>query len=127
MRQLEPGWYKVRRQQYNAYGSKHPRKNDNIIEILRVVGVGDRCRYYLDNDTFGAHPKEMEFLDYYEVVSKYDGEPTISNCSISLSFQDASGTQFVFSAKDVWVLRNLFEFIPWLKKPFGYVPRKKSK
>lgn len=126
MTDLSPGWYKVRPQEYNAYGAKHRRKNNNVIEILRVIGVGDNKRYYLDHDTVGAHPRDMTSLGNYEIVSKYDGEPTISKCRISISFQDASGTEFVFSVTDVWGLRNLFEFIPWLKKPFGYVPRKRS-
>ncbi|HCM75777.1 MAG TPA: hypothetical protein DIS90_05320, partial [Cytophagales bacterium] len=87
-------------------------------------GHGDSRRYFFDHDTFGQKPNDMEQLEEYEVVSKYQGTPQVSHPEIKLSFKDASGDRFEFRVLDAWGLRNVFEHLSWLQKPFGYVKRK---
>lgn len=124
MDNLEPGTYKIRKKDYNVPpGMKIYRTmQTNAVHLLRVTGHGDKKRYFLDHDTYGIHPTELN--DAYEVISKYSGEPQIGNTYLTISFADAAGEKFEFKVKDVWSLRNLFETMPWLKKPFGYIKRK---
>jgi hypothetical protein len=120
LNQLERGIYKIRRA---TDGGRFA--SNEAPSILRVTGAGDSLRYYIDADLLGQKPSEMN-MNEYEVVSKYDGTPTLGNCTITLTFADASGDKFEFTTRDAWGLRNIFDAIPWLQKPFGYVARKRK-
>jgi hypothetical protein len=124
IKELNEGVYKVRKENYVPYGAKHPRSNNNTIQILRVTGVGQSRLYFLDHDTFGRHPDQMADVDRFEVLSRYDGDPQISNCKINIQFTDASGEAFEFTVRDAWSLKSVFESMPWLKRPFGYIKLK---
>jgi hypothetical protein len=119
--ELTPGVYKIRKQAYIPYGAKFARPNSNPIHLLRVEGVGEQRKYFLDDDILGQHPHNMEAVGNYEILSKYDGDPQIGNCRITISFADTAGQKFEFMVRDTWSLRHLFDAMPWLKKPFGYV------
>ena len=125
IKELAPGLYKIRRENYAPFGAKHSRSNSNTVQLLRVTGVGEKRRYFIDHDTNGQHPNEMNELTGYEILSRYEQDPQIGNCKITLSFVDAGGQEFFWTVRDTWALRNVLESISWLKKPFGYVPRRK--
>jgi len=120
---LEPGYYKIRRRLYNEGRTK--RANHNQLHILRVVGIGEQQKIFINNDILGSLNNDVfKNLDDYEIVSKYSREPEISNCIMTLSFTDSSGDHFSFSVRDAWALRNMFNEMTWLRQPFDYVPRK---
>ncbi|HEY5690384.1 MAG TPA: hypothetical protein VIS49_02920 [Cyclobacteriaceae bacterium] len=128
IKELSPGIYKVKRKAYTQYGAKHSRINYNSVQLLTVVGVGDSRRYYFDHDTLGQKPGEMEGMegmDEYEIISKYDHVPQVCQPRIKISFKDGAGDKFEFGVIDAWGLRNVFEKMEWLQKPFGFVKRKK--
>ncbi len=122
--ELSPGIYKIRKEAYIPSGAKFARPNTNPIHLLRVAGAGAQRKYYLDDDIIGQHPHEMDVLGNYEILSRYDGEPQVGNCRITISFADASGQKFEFVVRDTWSLRYLLDAMPWLKKPFGYGPNR---
>lgn len=126
MKNLLPGLYKIRKQDYvTPYGAKHVRlsNRNHPVRLLRVTGAGEKLRYYIDHDTVGVHPNDL--MEDYEVIGKYEPYPQVGNCLITLSFADSSGEHFEFTVRDAWTLRGIFDSMPWLKKPFGYLPRKK--
>ncbi len=125
IKELEPGIYKIRKEAYVPYGAKRPIGNYNSIQLLTVVGTGQYRRYYFDQDTLGQKPEDIEGMDNFEIISKYEPIPQVNNQSLSLSFKDGAGDQFEFRVSDAWGLKNLFEKFTWLQKPFGYVRRKK--
>ena len=128
MEKLEPGIYKIRKRDYvTPFGAKHVRQsmNGHAVHLLRVTGVGDTLRYFIDHNPVGQHPSEIN--EDYEVLSKYEGQPQVGNCIITIKFSDAAGERFEFSVRDAWSLRNIFDSMSWLKKPFGYVPRKNGR
>ena len=123
--ELSPGIYKIRKRDYNMpFGAKRPRSQNFPVHLLRVVGNGDKKRYFIDHDQLGQHPSE--FNDEYEVLSKYDGQPQVGNGTITLKFADAAGEQFEFVVRDVWTLRGIFDSMPWRHTPFGYLRRKNN-
>lgn len=125
MHELSPGIYKIRKRDYNMpFGAKRSRPQNFQVHLLRVIGNGDKKRYFIDHDQMGQLPSE--FNEEYEVLSKYDGQPQVGNCTITLKFADASGEQFEFVVRDVWTLRSIFDSMPWLHKPFGYLKRRTS-
>jgi hypothetical protein len=121
--ELSPGIYKIRKRDYNMpFGARRSNSQNHAVHLLRVVGHGEKKRYYIDHDQMGESPSR--FNDDYEVVSKYDGPPQVGNCTITLKFSDSSGEKFEFVVRDVWTLRGIFDSMPWLHKPFGYLRRK---
>ena len=125
IKELNPGIYKIRREVYVPYGAKRPVANHNTIHLLTVTGHGQNRRYYFDHDTFGQKPEDC--MEDYEVISRYESVPQVLSPRITLSFKDASGHEFEFRLMDAWGLRNVFEKMTWLQKPFGFVRRKKLK
>lgn len=125
IKELSPGIYKIRKEVYVPYGAKRPVSNNNTIQLLTVVGMGQARRYYFDQDTLGQKPEEVEDMEGYEILSKYESTPQVNHQSISLSFRDGAGDKFEFRVTDAWGLRNMFEQLKWLQVPFGYVRRKK--
>ncbi|HNP94258.1 MAG TPA: hypothetical protein PKJ63_01470 [Cyclobacteriaceae bacterium] len=124
MIKLEPGYYKIQRIDYaETYGRKHARSNPNQIHILYVKREKQGLTLYLDHNTSSISP---DSLTGYEVISRFEKEPIISKCNITISFQDSSGIKYSWSMSDMWVLRNVLVFLPWLRKPFGFTPRKKN-
>lgn len=124
---LQPGYYKIRKRDYQAdLLKKHDRKNANPVRLLRVVGIGDKQKLFIDQDTIGRLTIEFPDLAEYEVVSKYEREPQIGNVHFIISFADASGERFNFMVKDAWSLRAVFDANPWLKEPFNYKPEKRK-
>jgi len=120
---LEPGYYKIQRKDNSEpYGKKHPRGNNNTIHILYVRKEKQGLRCYIDHNSTGESPDA--FSDY-EVISRFEKEPTISKCAITISFEDSSGEKYSWLMRDMWVLRNVLEFLPWLRKPFGFTLRRK--
>lgn len=125
MKELDQGFYKIRRRDYNMpFGAKHARSQNHPVHILRVSGYGERKRYHIDNDIQGIHPSAIN--EDYEVLSKYDGMPQVGNVTVTLAFADSSGERFQFVVRDAWSLRALFDAMPWLHKPFGYLRRKQK-
>ncbi|HEX5170963.1 MAG TPA: hypothetical protein VFW11_17430 [Cyclobacteriaceae bacterium] len=123
--ELTPGIYKIRKRDYTMpFGARRLRSQNHPVHLLRVMGSGDKKRYYIDHDQLGQHP--TEFGDEYDVLSKYDGQPQVGNCTVTLKFADASGEQFEFVIHDAWSLRAVFDSMPWLHKPFGYLRRKNN-
>jgi hypothetical protein len=122
IKELFPGLYKIRKREYTSVKLARRSGSSHHVHLLRVTGAGERLRYYIDHDQEGIHPSQLP--EDYEVLSKYDGPPQIGNCYITISFADSAGEQFTFSVKDTWALRSIFDAMPWLKKPFGYSPRR---
>lgn len=122
LKELSPGIYKIRKKQYSP--GKRSRANTSPVHLLRVEGYGETLKYYMDHDTMGDHPREMNILDDYEVVSRYDGIPQVNSARITISWVDGSGDRFEWQMTSAWVLRSVLDALPWLKKPFGYVARK---
>ena len=125
MKELYPGVHKVRKSVYVPFGAKRPVANTNSIQLLTVTGYGEGRRYFFNHDTIGQKPAEMDLLEDYEIISKYEGLPQVQNPEIRLSFKDAGGDKFEFKVHDAWGLRNIFDHLKWLQKPFGFVKRKK--
>ena len=123
--ELTPGLYKVKKKDYYASGVKPSRTRFKTeIHLLRVTRSGGKLLYFLDHSTYGQHPSEMNFSEDYEVISKFSGDPQVLKGSITLSFQDANGDEYNFTVLTAWGLRDIFESMPWLKKPFDFLPRK---
>lgn len=121
MNELEPGMYKI---QKATNGSVRPlRREMRTVHLLRVTGYGEKRLYFIDDDIYGEHPHRV--ANEYEVISKYDGVPQVGKARITIAFVDASGDEFTFTMSNAWSLRNVFDAMPWLKKAFGYVPRRK--
>ena len=127
IRELTPGLYKIRRQVPVPFGAKHRRMNVNAVQLLRVQGAGEHRLYFIDHETYGQRPEDVEGLDQFEIMSKYEGDPQIANCRITIHFTDSSGQSFSFSVGDAWSLRGMFESLAWLKRPFGFLEAKKRK
>lgn len=127
IQELTPGVYKIILREDMAEGSRAIRSSGRRkAHLLRVSGTGSQRRYFIDHDPFGSHPDKIEYLEDYEVIRRYVGSPSIQKARITITFADEDNDTFSFTLGDAWVLRNLFESIPWLKKPFGYSPRKKD-
>jgi hypothetical protein len=127
LKELTPGYYKIKR-----LGSYKPifkrRYPESMFSFLRVVGNGDKRMYHIDHSNGRPSHQMGDFFHEYEIVCKLQSEPSIHRCEIVLSFCDHEGDEFLFTMADVWVLKHLFEELPWLQKPFQFVPRKnKSK
>ena len=100
--------------------------NPNQIHLLKVVGNGIDAMYFVDNDSLGRKASAWnDFKDDYEVISKYDKEPTVTQGRITLTFKDAAGDEIYFTMRDTWAFRNLFFHLPFLAKPFMFLPKKK--
>ena len=123
--ELVPGIYKVRRQAAIPMGGRSLRRNVNAVQLLRVEGAGQTRLYFIDHETIGQHPDDMEGLEKYEVISRYEHDPQIARCRITISFRDSGGQEFAFSVGDAWSLRRMFDSLPWLKGPFGFTRGKK--
>jgi hypothetical protein len=106
---LPPGFYKIQKSIYNAYGAKHSRSNHNEIKLLRVVGNGKAKRYYINEDLIGKEPSDMPELNDYEIVSEYAGVPTFRNRALRLEFEDNSGIKFKFAIRSVSQLKSLVQ------------------
>lgn len=118
--EIPPGIYKVQKlDNVSPNAPKRPRSSPNKVQLLRVTGSRD---YFLDHDLFGEHPDQLN--DQYEIIEKYDPEPQIGNGLMIMKFKDAAGEEFEFKIKDIKHMKYIFEQMPWLKKPFGYVRRK---
>lgn len=123
---LTPGLYKIRRKEYG--GGRKSRSKTNEAHLLRVTGRGDSLTYYIDHDTIGQHPRNMNDLtEDYEVIAKIDGMPQIHNCRITVSFTDSAGDSYTWTVTNAWLLRDIFDTHTWLKQPFGFEPRRATK
>jgi hypothetical protein len=118
--ELSPGIYKLRRKE-DPDGRR--RIGDEIV-ILRITGSGVDRRYFVNQDTFGEEPGRTDFDRYFEVMIKYNGAPMVCKRQIKLQFKDSAGDHFELVVESIDELKKLFEAIPWLKVPFGYVPNK---
>lgn len=128
--ELNPGIYKIRKKDYRTpFGAKSSRTRFKTeVHILRVTGAGQSLRYFVDHDVIGHHPSKMNgFAGEYEVVSRFDGDPSVFNCSITMQFTDGGGDVHTYTVTDMWALRNVLDAMPWLKKPFGYTPNRSWK
>jgi hypothetical protein len=119
IKELTPGVYKICEIDSSYPGGS---KDNATVHLLRVTG--ERMLYFIDHDTLGQHPSKMDFTEY-EVLSRYNSVPQVEKCEITISFSDEAGQRFEFTVKDLWTLRSVFDAMPWLKDPFGYVPRKR--
>ncbi|MFZ1806397.1 MAG: hypothetical protein WAU36_04200 [Cyclobacteriaceae bacterium] len=118
---VEPGIYRVQMRDYSqAYGKKHPRPNSNTVHILTVKKDGKGVTCFLDHSLQGDPPERFED---FEILSRFEKEPVISKCMLTLSFEDSTGEKYEWKMADVWVLRNVLDFVCWLRKPFGYTTR----
>jgi hypothetical protein len=106
---LPPGFYKIQKSVYDAYGAKHSRANHNEIKLLRVVGNGASKRYFINEDMVGKDPSNMPELNDYEIVSEYAGVPTFKNKALRLEFEDNSGVKFKFTIQSVNQLKSLVQ------------------
>lgn len=122
IKELNPGIYKVRKAIHVSWYGSRPVANTNKIHLLTVQGHGEARRYFFDHDVIGQSPESC--MEDYEVISKYESVPQVLRPEIILRFKDGSGEEFVFTLKDAWGLRNVFDKFKWLQKPFGYVKRK---
>ena len=121
---LEPGYYKIRKI-YSGKLKMH-QSNPNQKLLLKVVGRGVDAMYFIGNGSPGRKASQWdEFKEEFEVISKYDKEPTVSEGRITLTFKDAAGDEIYFTMKDTWAFRNLFFHLPFLTKPFMFLPKKK--
>lgn len=121
---LEPGYYKVQREDKSLFKTKKNRDNPHAIHLLKVEGTGENQKYYIDGATVDyLRPADLK---EYDIISKYPQEPVIGNGYITVSFSDQSGEKFSFSVKTAWGLRDIFDKYPFLKKPFMYESRKKK-
>jgi hypothetical protein len=121
---LEPGYYKIRKTYYGKL--KMRQTNSNEILLLKVVGRNADTTYFIGSDTLGRKASEWpEFKDQYEIISKYDKEPIIADGYITLKFKDSAGDVITFNMRDTWAFRNLFFHLPFLAKPFQFLPKKK--
>lgn len=119
IKELNPGLYKI--QKVDPYRPS-PHSKGQTVRLLRVTGYGDKRLYFIDNYP-GVHPSKIE--DDYEVLSRYDGLPNVDRAFITVTFTDGAGQEFKFSMRSVWALKGILEEMPWLKKPLGYLPRKR--
>ncbi|MEP2668834.1 MAG: hypothetical protein ABJH04_07560 [Cyclobacteriaceae bacterium] len=122
---LEPGVFRVQKKDYSTpYGSKRSRPNSNTVHILRVIQGKGRLVCYLDHELVERSTEEVE---EYEILSKFEGDPKIGRCRITLSFYDSVGIKYEWSVSDLWQLKNILMELSWLRKPFGYIPKRKIK
>jgi hypothetical protein len=63
-------------------------------------------------------------MNLHEILEKYKNGPVIGNGLIVLKFKDAAGEELEFKVTDISHMKFLFEQVPWLQKPFGYLRRK---
>ncbi len=118
--ELQPGIYKIRRKE-DPDG--HRRIGDEIL-LLRVTGMGAERKYFVNHDTSGEEPGRTDFDRYFEVIHRYEKAPMVCKQEIRLQFRDTAGDCFEFAVESTEELKRLFNEIPWLKEPFGYVPNK---
>lgn len=122
MKELTPGYYKIQKRYYQYSGRR--KQNNNTIHLLRVEGYGEQIKYFIDNDLQGFNTKEVEDFEEFEMLTKLNGPPEVRNARITISFMDETGTEYGWSMVGSWTLRALFEELPWLKKPFGFIPHR---
>ena len=119
--ELTPGMYKIRAKPDLMSRS---RRLPQPMMILRISEKGSQRKYYVNHDTHGEEPGRTNFNEEFELISKYNTVPQINKPKISLVFKDAAGDPFVFTVSSVDEVRKIFEDMPWLKEPFGYVPNR---
>ena len=121
MTELSPGIYKIRKKDYSRYGSK--RNAEREIRLLRVVGNGEKRKYYLDQNTTGDAINMLSYYNDFEIVSKYVGDPQVSKPLLTISWVDENGDAFEWCVTNAWALRSVFDAMEWLKKPFQFGQR----
>lgn len=114
---LTPGIYKIRARN-PRFSFRGESSSGYSVHLLRVVGIGAQCRYFIDQDVSGQHPAKMDFAKNFQIISRYSREPDISRVHIQLSFSDQQGDRFNFVVNDAWRLGAVFESLPWLKEEF---------
>jgi hypothetical protein len=112
--ELTPGIYKIR-ERNRRYSFRGETSSGYSVRLLRVVGAGSQCRFYIDQDTKGKHPAKMDFARSYQIISRYSGPPDIDRAQLVISFSDEQGDRFNFVVNDAWRLSTVFEALPWLK------------
>lgn len=122
--ELQPGIYKIRKKEYAP--PRRGKGNGNTAHLLRVQGHGEKQKYFIDHDSFGAHPRDMSDLDQYEVVSKYDQVPQVMRPRITILWVDGSGDEYTWQVTNAWSLRGIFDAMPWIKDAFGYVAKRRK-
>ena len=126
--EVSQGIYKIReRDTLTTYGNKRGRSFESRTHLLRVTGIGEKRKYFIDHDTLGERLNSVDFERDYEIVSKYNNAPEVNKAEITISFSDGAGDYFRFTVTDAWLLRRLFEEMPWLQKGFGYEARSEER
>ncbi|HZY79918.1 MAG TPA: hypothetical protein VFE50_10370 [Cyclobacteriaceae bacterium] len=101
---LAPGIYKLKK------------SGDSTFRLLRVVDKGKAQKYYFGASVKGLHPSKVSNLGDFEVSEKYSGKPAVSDCKVTLSFKDGSGSTFDIPVETVAEVPKIFVALPWLKK-----------
>lgn len=115
--ELTPGIYKIRARN-RRFTFRGETSSGYSVHVLRVVGVGAQCRYYIDHDLKGCHPANMDFAKHYQIISRYQTLPEVNRAQLLVSFADQQGDKFTFIVNDAWRLGAVLESMPWLKAGF---------
>jgi hypothetical protein len=116
---LTPGIYKIRSRN-RRFSFRGETSAGYSVHLLRVVGIGAQCKYFIDQDIAGCHPKKMAFSKNYQVISRYSRDPEINRAQLLVSFSDQQGDKFTFIMNDAWRLGAVLESLPWLKAGFEW-------
>lgn len=103
---LAPGIYKLKK------------TGDGTFRLLRVVDKGKAQKYYFGASIKGLHPSKVSNLGDFQVVEKYPSKPAVSDCKVTLSFKDPSGSTFDIPVESVGEVSKIFVALPWLKKHY---------
>jgi hypothetical protein len=114
---LTPGIYKIRTRN-RRFSFRGESSSGYSVHLLRVVGTGVQCRYFIDQDVKGQHPSKMEFAKHYQIISRYSREPDVDRAQLLISFSDQQGDKFSFVVNDAWRLGAVLESLSWLKAGF---------
>jgi hypothetical protein len=101
---LTPGIYKIRARN-RRFSFRGETSSGYSVHLLRVVGIGAQCKYFIDQDARGQHPAKMDFAKNYQIISRYSREPDVSRAQL-------------FVVNDAWRLGAVLESLPWLKAGF---------
>jgi hypothetical protein len=120
---LSAGYYKIAERESIALGAGGVKIKR--VHILRVQRYGNHMTFFIDNDVFGRSPSQLENFDTeYELIEKFVGEPQIHDCQITITFHDHARNKYLWTVKDAWALRHLFDTLKWLQKPFNFLPNR---
>jgi hypothetical protein len=118
---LTPGIYKIRARN-RRFSFRGETSSGYSVHLLRVVGIGAQCKYFIDQDARGQHPAKMDFAKNYQIINRYSREPDVSRAQLLVSFSDQQGDKFTFVVNDAWRLGAVLESMPWLRAGFERDP-----